>query len=247
MSSGDEPFGFGPGADLAGEVVACAQRTLSAASARVQWRQEFNFPPRSRRRRRQGGLIAPVATLARHTVRAGFKRATGGAGFGHLTAEGIIEPASGRYMIDYGAFAEIQHGRETYGGRSGRRLTTLGPRVRGGAADMLWILRALIGTTNAVREGDDVLHGVRCDRLEVRIDLARASAASPEPLRVPEAESFDALSALPATVWTDGDYIRRIHIRELELRDYTLELWDYGVSTGQLDWTRLPAFRSQTA
>jgi hypothetical protein len=43
--------------------------------------------------------------------------------------------------------------------------------------------------------------------------------------------------------WIDGSHIRRVRF-ESENRIETVELWDYGVGTDGLDWSRLPTFRS---
>ncbi len=109
---------------------------------------------------------------------------------------------------------------------------------------MLWLLRLLPGTTDASREGTQTLHGTVCEKLAARVDMARASAASGEGLRSPAAEHFEELRALPVTVWIDAEHVRRIRIEHHESRRLTLELWEFGVPVDELDWSRLPTFRS---
>jgi hypothetical protein len=109
---------------------------------------------------------------------------------------------------------------------------------------MMWLLRLLRGRTDASHIGDDVLHGAPCKRLAVKLDLEQASAATTDGLRAPAVDRFERLRALPATVWIDGQYIRRVHFSEVLPRELTLELWDYGVPTDDLNWSRLPTFKS---
>lgn len=62
----------------------------------------------------------------------------------------------------------------------------------------------------------------------------------------PPVDRFEQLRALPVTVWIDGQHVRRIRFargpasRQLT----TLDLWAFGVPAGDLDWSRLPTFRS---
>jgi hypothetical protein len=70
-----------------------------------------------------------------------------------------------------------------------------------------------------------------------------AVSASEDGLRTPPAGRFEELRALPVSVWIDADHVRRIEF-EHESRQLMLELWDFGVSTDEFDWSRLPTFRS---
>ena len=48
------------------------------------------------------------------------------------------------------------------------------------------------------------------------------------------------MSTLHMTVGVDGDgYVRRVQVYA-EDRTWTVELWDFGLAVGDLDWTRLP-------
>jgi hypothetical protein len=74
----------------------------------------------------------------------------------------------------------------------------------------------------------------------------RAAAASGEGLQPPSVDRFEELRALPVTVWIDGQHVRRIRFeRGPQLRHRaTLDLWEFGVPVGELNWSRLPTFRS---
>lgn len=77
------------------------------------------------------------------------------------------------------------------------------------------------------------------------MDLERASALQAGGLRAPAVDRFDDLHALPAAVWTDERFIRRVQIiRDEPRKQLTLELWDFDVATDDLDWSRLPTFKS---
>ncbi len=235
------------GADPAGAVLACVARSLAAASAKVKWREDWDFASLAPvgRRRRSGGVLAPVLHVGGRLVKATWKRAMHRLQAGHLVGEGVLEPASGRYMIGSDSFAQLYDGKQVFTGRPGRALATLEPFppvIR--RADVLWTLRVLSGITDAEVDGEDVLRGTTCTRMSVHIDLAKASGASAEGLRSPAVDRFEQLLALPATVWIDGEYVRRVAIQGVESRDVSLELWDYGVATDDLDWARLPTFES---
>jgi hypothetical protein len=97
---------------------------------------------------------------------------TRGQEFGHLIGEGVAEPARGRYMVDFGSFAELHAGGTTYGGRSGRSVQMMRPVPDlGQAGDVLWLLRTLPGVTDAAVEGTDTLHGTVCRRLAAHVDM----------------------------------------------------------------------------
>jgi hypothetical protein len=53
------------------------------------------------------------------------------------------------------------------------------------------------------------------------------------------------------TVWIDGKHVRRFQTVERGSGRYaratkteTVELWDFGVPVDELDWSRLPTFRT---
>jgi hypothetical protein len=236
----------GGSAEVADEIVACAERTLAEPSARIEFRQDWSYPKTEwpRRRRRRGGFLRPVGRLAKTIVKAAWKRATRDLNFGHMIGKGILEPTTGRFMIGYGSFAQIHTDGKTFGGRSGRCLETLDPfPTPGHTEEMLWLLRLLWGATDATLEGEKLLHRTPCKKLGARVDMARASAASDDGLRTPAAGRFEELRALPRSVWIDAERVRRIEF-EHESRQLMLELWDFGVSADEFDRSRLPTSRS---
>jgi hypothetical protein len=113
--------------------------------------------------------------------------------------------------------------------------------------DPWWLLAALRGTTKAELEEAEAVGGTQSERFSIRVDLARASAASSSGVYAPSAERFEDLRQLPFTVWHDGDRIHRVRYVERRGSTLTLELWDFGVSTDGVDWTRLPSFKSPAA
>jgi hypothetical protein len=219
---------------------------LAASSAKVAfdwgWNTQRVNPPR---RRRRGGLLRVLFLPIKLTFRMAWSAAMGGRRFGELSAKGILEPATGRYMIDYGSYAEIYKDGERFGGRSGRYLSTLRPWPPGANdTDMLWLLRLMLGAIEAVEEADAVLHATNCKKLDVRIDVAKASMATDEPLPAPAVDRFQLLRALPGTVWIDTEHVRRVEFADLGSRHLALELWDVGLAIEEYDWSRLPTFRS---
>jgi hypothetical protein len=231
------------------------RRTLAAPSARIELYQEFKLPHGESPRLR--GLRGMVLRLASRTVklvaRAWWRHATRrrdptrALELGQMLGKGIAEPAQGRYMIDYGSHAQIHTRGKTFGGRSGRSLHTLHPLPgRRQVGDVLWLLKLLRGTIEAAVEGTDTLHGTVCRRLAAHVDLEQASAATEEGLESPHVDRFEELRALPVTVWIDGEHVRRLRFEQVgpPSTPRTLDLWEFGVPADELDWSRLPTFRS---
>jgi hypothetical protein len=110
---------------------------------------------------------------------------------------------------------------------------TGGPR---GVNDPLWPLDALFGVRDAVEVGAESVRGQDATRYRLTIDLARADAALPAGVTVPDGP-YRRLSQIPAEVWLDADgRARRIAV----MTDPTsgqggtpmwsvVELWDFGV------------------
>jgi hypothetical protein len=243
------------GTEAAREIVACAERTLAAPSARVELHLELKFPqdawtPLRGWRGRVLRLAVKAANLLvklwwKHSTRR--REAARGLAAGQLVGEGIAEPARGRYMIDYGSYAELHAEGETFSGRSGLPLQRLHSRRESGrVGDVLWLLRLPAGATDASVEGNDTLHGAVCRRLAAKADMARASAASEQGLAPPPVDRFEDLRALPVTVWIDGQHVRRVRFEQTgpASASMTLDLWAFGAPAGELDWSRLPTFRS---
>lgn len=243
------------GAAAAREIIACTERTLAAASARVELHWEVKVAPDAWPRPQgwRGGVLRFAVSAAKPLAKVWWAHATRrlesarGWPSGHMVSEGIAEPARGRYMIDYGAYAELHAEGKTFGGRSGLPLQRLQPRPeRGRVGDVLWLLRLPTGTTSASLDGSDTLHGVVCRRLAAQVNMARASAASEHGLATPQVDRFEELQALPVTVWIDGQHLRRVRFEQTgqPSRTLTLDLWEIGIPVSELDWSRLPTFRS---
>ena len=247
--SDPEPAG---GVEAAREVLACTERTLAAPSARVELRQELRLgqadwprPPGWR-----GSVLRLAIKAGGLLMRAGWGLGTRwgpnrGLAFGQMLGEGIAEPARGRYMIDLGSRAQLYAGGKRFFGRSGGPVAEARP-LRDGqrVGEVLWLLWLLLGTTDASPNGSQTIRGTACRRLAAHADMERASAASEEELRPPPVDRFEQLRALPVTVWIDGQYVRRVRFGGGPPVRATLDLWEFGVPVGELDWSRLPTFRS---
>ena len=213
-------------------VIACANGTLAARSARIEVRVDTEFIRSHRRERRRPG---PLGRLTRFAAKAAWQRIAPGVdgadlrdAFKHLLGEGFIEPAAGRYLIDYGDYAQMLVDGKRFGGQSGQPLR---PRNRDRGApdqlgDPLTVLRLMQEVAAARHVGDETVRETLCRMVTVR-------AGSSE-----------------FTVWIDHEHIRRIQSEDRAskqgsslTRRRTLELWDFGVSLDSLDWSRLPSFR----
>ena len=110
----------------------------------------------------------------------------------------------------------------------------------GQAEDVLWLLPSVTG---AAVDGTDTVRGTACRRLAAHVDMARPRQLSREGCGP---RQFERLRALPLTAWIGGQGVRRIRFERGAPAPHrtTLELWDVGAPVGNLDWSRLPAFRS---
>ena len=217
-------------------------RTLAAGSVRIRASYEMDAALPDSQPRRRGGLLRPfVKKLARAAGRWAWEYV--GRNWTSFSYEGFIEPSRRRHMVasDGWRMAELERDGERFSGRAGQPVATLQP-VRGrGFVDIWFLLDALRGLTAATPEGDDVIRGTPCSRLAARVDLQRASAATPDGIHPPDVDRFEDLLDLPLTVWIDGTHVRRVRFEEEQpSRSWSLELWDFGVSTDGLDWSRLP-------
>jgi hypothetical protein len=230
-----EPTADPPGA-LA-ELIACAARTLTAPSARVEIRSDADLgrqPERAQRRR--PGLVGRLAGRAAQGILGRVAPEVGPAemrelreAFLHQFGAGFVEPAAGRYLIDFGGWSQVLTGGRRFSGRSGE---PLGPRYenrpgRSRRDDPLDLLRRLQAATAARWAGEETVRCTRC-----RVVAATAGR-----------DQF--------TVWIDDERIHRFQTVErgsgrsaLVTKTETVELWDFGVPVDSLDWSRLPSFRA---
>jgi hypothetical protein len=150
--------------------------------------------------------------------------------FLHQVGEGFVEPAVGRYLIDFGGFAEVLIDGRRFSGAAG---APLGPRYenRNGRwraqDDPLDALRRLQGATAARWIGAAAVGGTPCRLVETTAGQAEF------------------------TVWIDDERIRRFQsaVRGSgpsisATKTETVELRDFGVPVDSLDWSRLPSFRT---
>jgi hypothetical protein len=223
-------------ADALAGVIACAGRTLAAPSARLQIQTDTDLgrdaDERIPRQRRRG----PLGRLAGRAARAVWERAAPDTEpaevwqqFLHQFGAGFIEPAAGRYLVDFGGYAEALVDGRRFGGLSG---APLGPRYeqrphRFRRADPLDVLRTLQRATAARLAGTEQVRWTTCQ-------VVTATADDSE-----------------FTVWLDGQRVQRFRTVDrgsgrsaLATRTETIDLWDFGVPVDDLDWSRLPTFRT---
>ena len=111
----------------------------------------------------------------------------------------------------------------------------------------MWLLDLLAGVTDAADVGAEDVRGAPWRHLTGHADISRAAKVVSGAVAVPARRRFEDLLALPVDVWLDDTHIRRIRFNSNqsgEQRSETLELWDFGARLDDLDWTRLPTFRS---
>ena len=239
MAASGEPYSVaarGPGAappdggaETISEVIARAEATLAAPSARIEWRIDTDVTHPERPRRRRRGPVARLATAAWKRLAPGVDAADLRDAFRHQHGEGFLEPAAGRYQVDYRAYAQARVDGRRYAGLSG---SPLGPRFRDDRPreehdDPLGLLEMVRAGTDARQAGAEAVRGAMCRKVAVRAGSAKL------------------------TVWIDDDHIRRVRYAECApgpdtavVRSWTLELWDFGVPADSLDWSRLPSFRT---
>jgi hypothetical protein len=234
VSVAAEPTADPPGA-LA-ELIACAARTLTAPSARLEIRSDADLGPQPERAQRRPGLVGRLAGRAAQGILGRVAPGISAAemrevreAFLHQFGAGFVEPAAGRYLIDFGGWAQVLTGGRRFSGRSGE---PLGPRYanrpgRSRRDDPLDALRRLQAATAARWVGEETVRWTRC-----RVVAATAGQ-----------DQF--------TVWIDDERIRRFRTVERgsgrsarATKTETVELWDFGVPVDSLDWSRLPAFRT---
>ena len=252
MAASGEPYSVAArrlaGADPAGdaaavaEVMACLDRTLAAPSARIEYRADLEFLPKD---------LTPGVQLVSDAVRSAWERVVPEGirtwlreASSHQVAAGIIEPAAGRYQMTYrgGHPSKVYVNGEHFYGYDG---APLADRNKDDSPvlnrdDPLSWLRLLLSATEARSAGDEILRGTPCRKVilskippEIRAGFQLSGHPKEEPAEF--------------TVWIDEEHIRRVQA-ELILSDKsgvetkTLELWDFGVPAGSLDWTRFPAY-----
>jgi hypothetical protein len=203
----------------------------------------WEMPPRTRRR--QGGLLRPIRSLASAAGRSLLRRVSRKLDFRHLSAEGVLDLQARRYMLDRGGYARLGADGKEWGGPTGRPVPTRAADVANWPTP-LWLIDVLAGLTAATPKGTEDVRGTPCRRFDVIVDLSRASKFTPGAVAAPKVGRFEDLLALPIEVWVDDQHVRRVRFSQ-DGRIDTLELWDVGVPLEDLDWTEFHAFRSSLA
>jgi hypothetical protein len=96
------------GTETIREVIARAEATLAAPSARIEWRIDTDVTYPERPRRPRPGPVARLAAAAWKRVASGADVADLRDAFRHQHGEGFLEPAAGRYQVDYRAYAQLR-------------------------------------------------------------------------------------------------------------------------------------------
>ena len=215
------------------EVIARANTTLSAPSARIEYRRdsELASPERAvpRRPGPVGRLVSLVTGTAWKPVAPEADVARLRERFLHQVGVGFVEPAAGRYQIDYGGYAQTYVDGTRFGGPPGAplRAGNRPRRQRPPEDDPLGLLGLLREVTRARYSGTEALRGTPCRAVAVLAGSAEL------------------------TVWIDDEHVRLIQSewrgptpRSVGTVRQTFELWDFGVPVGSLDWTSLPSLLS---
>jgi hypothetical protein len=142
----------GDAADIR-EIIARADRTLAEPSARIELRIDSAAPTW-----RSGPHAGPLGRLATLPARAVWKRVAprvDAAGLRealtYQAGEGFLEPAAGRYQLDFGGYAEMCVDGSQFVGWHGapRQLSHRQRRPTSGRYEPLGLLMLLQGTTRA--------------------------------------------------------------------------------------------------
>ena len=182
----------------AAECVAAAhEQTIAAASAHVEafFDATWEMPPRTRRR--QGGLLRPISSLASAAGRSLLRRVSRKLDFRHQSAEGVLDLQGRRYMLDRGGYACLGADGKEWGGPTGRPVPTCSADEPNWPTP-LWLIDVLAGLTAATPRGTEDVRGTPCRRFDVIVDLSRASKFTPGAIAVPKVGRFEDLPRCPS-------------------------------------------------
>jgi hypothetical protein len=238
---------------LVSAVIAAADLTLQERIAKLGFQRQLSFQAPDHAREIELGpvwlrVMFGIGALSWRAIRTLGRLTVGNRLLSPHLGEGIIEPVARRYVLDFGAYAELFRDGDFFGGRSGRPLGTLTPwSADAKPPEVLWLISLLGGTVDAEPTGSSELRGTHRRKLRIHVDLERAAQRTDFPLRVPQRRDFNELRRLALTVWIDEEHVRRIEYREdidNVQSTVTIDLWDYGIDVGGADWTRLPSTAS---
>jgi hypothetical protein len=191
--------------------------TLAAPSARVRLRFESNLGTRK-------DIRAKLARFFGDTALKLIVPGMGGSIAGRQ-GEGFIEPPTGRYQVYWGGYATVVTGGRQFFGRPGEPVEEhpAAPDDDEGEEEepLLEPLADMRGAASARFSGEDIVRGTPC--------------------RVIAAET----GSREFTVWVDDVHVRQMSSKSATpslwgtvTAEVTLELWDFGVATEALDWSR---------
>lgn len=233
--------------DGVSEIRAAYDRTVAAGTARIEYATEMTWRmPRLPEPKQRGVVRQTMIDLAKgagKTVGKGaWRLATRKQDFRHQDAEGFIDCAGRRWLLDYGSYARLQVDDQEWRGRSGRPLATL-PAEQPTTTSPLWLIDLIRGVDTADDQGPADVDGHRWRHFDVTADLSRAAATQRAAMPSPARDRYEQLLALPLQIWIGGGYLRRVRFSE-DNSVLELTLSDFGAEIDDLDWSRLPTFRS---
>ncbi|TWP35320.1 hypothetical protein [Leekyejoonella antrihumi] len=242
--------------DAVAEIQAARAHTLSAGTARIacstdrswSWPSAPADPGRSAARR--AGRRA-AKTVGKALGKGAYRLATRNHGSEHDPfhqefSEGVIDLIGRRSMIRDGNAGKVQIGAEQWFGRSGRARKTMHAEPAR-VASPLWLVDLLGGIVRADDQGVDDVGGEQWRHFAVTVNLAVASAAVDGGMPSPRRDRLEDLLALPVEVWLDATDLRRIRYTEsmpFSTAVDAVTLSDFGVDVEDLDWSRIPSYRS---
>lgn len=225
---------------------AARDRTIATGTARITCTTDHTWAwPQMPAQPRRGPVQRAVRGAGKAAGKGLWRVLARGKDFRHQGAEGVIDFAGRRFMIDYGSYAMLQASGQLWSGRSGRALSTL-PASAARVGSPLWLLDLLDGLTGASDLGTEEVEGQTWQHWTTTADLAAASAELPDGMATPANDRFEDLLRLPLDVWVDDTHLRRISFTA-EHRTETVTFSDFATGVEALDWDRLPTFLSPKA
>lgn len=227
--------------------IRAAYDQTAAATARIDCVTEMSwklpkFPEPKQRSAVRQTMINVGKSVGKTVGKGAWRLATRNKDVRHQYAEGFIDLVRRRWLLDYGSYARLEVDDQEWSGRSGRPLSTLPPAPTR-TASPLWLIDLINGVATADDQGITDVDGHQWRYFSVTADLSRAAAAQPGSMPSPARDRYDQLLALPIELWIGDGYLRRIRF-SADNSTTEVTLSDFGAEVDDLDWTRLPTFRS---